>query len=62
MPGQKYRTPPDGDASRIFYITLHKQNPPSRMAEKWLLEYGLLDKEKAKEVQKRLEKEKSKKK
>jgi len=62
MPGQKVKTPPDGDASRIFYVTLYKQNPNSKIAEKYLLENGLLDKDRAKEVLKKLEKEKAKKK
>ena len=42
LPGQKYAAPPDGDGTRIFYETLYTQVPTNKMAQKWLLEHGLL--------------------
>ena len=39
---------------RIFYESLREQVPESAMAEKWLLEHGLLPEKEAKAVYKRL--------
>jgi len=43
MPGQRYPTPEEGDSLRIFYESLYRQRPESRLAEKWLLEHGLYE-------------------
>lgn len=50
MPGQKHPTPADGDGTRIFYETLLKQKPSSKMAQKWCLEYGVLPQEEANKI------------
>ncbi|CAK4680800.1 unnamed protein product [Aphanomyces euteiches] len=42
-PGQKHPTPSPGFADRVFYESLLSQNPNSKMAKKWCLEYGVLD-------------------
>jgi len=42
MPGQKKDTPGELDGGRIFYESLRKQNPKSKMAEEYLLKHGLL--------------------
>lgn len=47
MPGQKKPTPAERDALRIFYTSLLKQRPNSRMALIWCLEHGLLSEKKA---------------
>jgi hypothetical protein len=49
--GQKRITPDKNDALRKFYSSLHKQNPKSEMAMKWLLEHGLLSKKKTETFQ-----------
>jgi len=46
-PGQKKKTPAKGDSLRIFYTSLLKQNPNSRMARQWLVDYGCLSVAKA---------------
>ena len=57
MPGQKFPTPKEGDSLRIFYETLHKQRPESKLAERWILEHGLcLSLEEATKLHKRLQK------
>eukprot|EP01017_Pseudomicrothorax_dubius_P046063 TRINITY_DN8067_c0_g1_i2.p1 TRINITY_DN8067_c0_g1~~TRINITY_DN8067_c0_g1_i2.p1 ORF type:complete len:165 (+),score=65.98 TRINITY_DN8067_c0_g1_i2:66-560(+) len=61
LTGQRYPTPPDGDGTRAFYESLLEQNPNSKMAEKWALEYGLFEEAKATEVFERLQREKKKK-
>eukprot|EP00353_Schmidingerella_taraikaensis_P019330 CAMPEP_0185603460 /NCGR_PEP_ID=MMETSP0436-20130131/2496_1 /TAXON_ID=626734 ORGANISM="Favella taraikaensis, Strain Fe Narragansett Bay" /NCGR_SAMPLE_ID=MMETSP0436 /ASSEMBLY_ACC=CAM_ASM_000390 /LENGTH=55 /DNA_ID=CAMNT_0028233945 /DNA_START=296 /DNA_END=460 /DNA_ORIENTATION=+ len=43
MPGQRYATPAEGDSLRIFYETLRKQRPESKLAQKWVLEHGLCE-------------------
>ena len=58
LPGQKYDTPDENDGSRIFYESLLKQNPNSKMAMKWCVEYGVLDQTQAKKYQAILEKKK----
>merc|ERR1719229_1178935 len=47
MPGQKKDTPPELDGARIFYESLLKQNPDSKMAVEYLLKFGLLPRERA---------------
>jgi len=42
MPGQKKDTPGELNGARIFYESLRQQNPNSKMAEEYLLKYGLL--------------------
>jgi len=42
MPGQKKDTPGELDGGRIFYESLRKQNPKSKIAEDYLLKHGLL--------------------
>ena len=44
-PGQKFETPDESDGTRVFYETLLKEKPESKMAEKWLMEYGCLSDE-----------------
>jgi len=46
-PGQKHKTPDEGDGTRVFYESLYQHNKESRLAEKWLMEYGCLDLEQA---------------
>ena len=61
LPGQKFSTPPAGDATRAFYESLLEQRPDSMMAKKYCVEYGCLDADKANEYIKELEKKKKKK-
>ena len=62
LPGQKFATPPAGDATRAFYESLLEQRPDSLMAKKYCVEYGCVDADKAKEFIEILEKNKKKKK
>ncbi|CAH9096981.1 unnamed protein product [Cuscuta epithymum] len=50
LPGQKRDPPEEGDPLRIFYESLYKQLPESDMATIWMMESGLLPKEKAAQV------------
>ena len=61
LPGQKFSTPPAGDATRAFYESLLEQRPDSMIAKKYCVEYGCLDADKANEYIKELEKKKKKK-
>ena len=61
LPGQKFSTPPAGDATRAFYESLLEQRPDSMMAKKYCVEYGCLDNDKALEFIKELEMKKKKK-
>ena len=61
LPGQKFSTPPAGDATRAFYESLLEQRPDSMMAKKYCVEYGCLDADKANEYIKEIEKKKKKK-
>ena len=61
-PGQRYATPPAGDATRAFYESLLEQRPDSIMAKKYCVDYGCLETNKASELLKELEKMKKKKK
>jgi hypothetical protein len=54
MPGQIKATPEDNDPLRIFYESLYRQKPTSKMAETYCLEHGLLPLEKAQEVYDRI--------
>lgn len=45
--GQKRATPGKTDALRIFYSSLYKENPKSKMALKWLIEHGCFGPKKA---------------
>merc|ERR1712130_1013700 len=40
--GQKNLTPPVADATRGFYASLLEENPNSKIAVKYAIEYGLL--------------------
>ena len=40
--GQKYITPPNGDATRAFYESLYEENPYSIIALKYCVENGVL--------------------
>ena len=61
-PGQRYPTPPAGDATRAFYESLLNEKPGSLMAIKYCVDYGCCsDNEKAKEFIKILEQKKGKK-
>ena len=61
LPGQKFSTPPAGDATRAFYESLLEQRPDSMMAKKYCVEYGCLEPDKAIEYAKEIEKKKKKK-
>ncbi|CAL1383946.1 unnamed protein product [Linum trigynum] len=50
LPGQKRDPPEERDPLRIFYETLYKQIPNSEMAQVWMMESGLLPKDKAQKV------------
>ena len=61
LPGQKFSTPPAGDATRAFYESLLEQRPDSMMAKKYCVEYGCLEPDKANEFIAEMEKKKKKK-
>lgn len=50
LPGQKRDPPEERDPLRIFYQSLYEQRSDSDMAAFWLMESGLLPKDKAKNV------------
>lgn len=54
LPGQTKQTPDESDPLRIFYESLYRQRPGSKMAEDYCLQHGLLSEEKAQEVLNRL--------
>ena len=54
MPGQTKATPEENEPLRIFYESLNRQKPTSKMAEQFCLEHGLLPLEKAQEVYDRI--------
>ena len=60
LPGQKFSTPPAGDATRAFYESLLEQRPDSVMAKKYCVEYGCLDADKANEYINEMERLKKK--
>lgn len=62
LPGQRYPTPPAGDATRAFYESLLEKRSDSQMAMKYCVEYGCLDAERAQKFIEILEKLKKKKK
>ncbi|KAH8581716.1 uncharacterized protein ELE39_001846 [Cryptosporidium sp. chipmunk genotype I] len=53
--GQKYITPPNGDATRAFYESLYNENPYSIIALKYCVENGILMGAKHVNAYKRLE-------
>lgn len=53
--GQKYITPPNGDATRAFYESLYNENPYSIIALKYCVENGVLMGVKHANAYKRLE-------
>merc|ERR1712217_198028 len=40
--GQKFLTPPVADATRAFYESLYAENPDSKIAIRFCIEYGVL--------------------
>merc|ERR1719233_1696105 len=61
MPGQKKDPPSELSGGRIFYETLRSQIPESKMAEEYLLKFGLLPLEEATRLVEQQEKVKQKK-
>merc|ERR1712087_1075313 len=61
MPGQKKDPPSELSGGRIFYETLRTQMPESKMAEEYLLKFGLLPMEEATRLVEQQEKVKQKK-
>merc|ERR1712070_23550 len=51
--GQRFLTPPVADATRGFYESLYSENPDSKIAIRFCVEYGLFDQEKHKKLLKR---------
>lgn len=45
--GQRKATPAKTDALRIFYSSLYKENPKSKMAIDWLIAHGCFGPKKA---------------
>ncbi len=43
LPGQKHELPDEGDGVLIYYTSLYEQKPESKMSERWLLEHGYFD-------------------
>jgi hypothetical protein len=54
--GQKKPTPPPADATRVFYESLYRQNPQSKMGLIWCIQHGVLDDSELKQALKKLEK------
>merc|ERR1712048_230030 len=48
--GQKFLTPPVADATRAFYESLLEENPDSKIAIKFCVEYGVLPLEQHKKL------------
>jgi len=61
MPGQKKDPPSELSGGRIFYETLRSQIPESKMAEEYLLKFGLLPLEEATRLVEQQDKVKQKK-
>merc|ERR1711924_553687 len=51
--GQKFLTPPVADATRAFYESLYEENPESKIAIKFCVEYGLFAADHHKKIFKR---------
>merc|ERR1712060_706994 len=51
--GQKFLTPPVADATRAFYESLLQENPDSRIAIRFCVEYGVCGMEEHKKLLKR---------
>jgi hypothetical protein len=49
---QKHEAPSEGDALYLFYTSLRKENPKSKLAITWLTEHGLLEGEERKKLEK----------
>ena len=57
LPGQKKKIDPnaqDGEALKLFYTTLHQQRPDSEMAQRFMMEHGLLEEAEAAAIFKKL--------
>lgn len=55
LPGQRKDIPHELDGGRIFYESLRKQIPTSKMAEEYLLKHGLLPLEEAQKIVDKME-------
>ena len=53
--GQKKPTPPPADATRVFYESLYRQRPDSKMALSWCIQFGVLNEDELPSAQKRLD-------
>lgn len=54
--GQKKPTPPPAEATRVFYESLFRQNPNSKMALQWCIQHGVLEGDELKDALKKLAK------
>jgi hypothetical protein len=54
MPGQTKETPDETDPIRKFYESLSTQKPDSAMAQKWLMQHGMLPREVAQKLHDKL--------
>lgn len=55
--GQRKATPPPADATRVFYESLYRQRPSSKMALTWCVQYGVLEGNELKVALKNLDKD-----
>ena len=53
--GQKKITPPPAEATRVFYESLYRQRPESKMALFWCIQNGVLEGDELKSALKKLE-------
>merc|ERR1712032_27432 len=54
--GQRFLSPPMADATRAFYSSMLEENPDSKIAIKWCIEFGVLSVEQHKKVYKKFAK------
>lgn len=59
-PGQKFLTPPVSDATRAFYESLLQENPESKIAVRFCIEYGVFSLEVHQQLLKQFERLKEK--
>ena len=55
-PGQRYPMESPGSGDYVFYDTLYKENPNSRMALVWCIEHGVFSHEQAASLLKQYQK------
>merc|ERR1711985_228106 len=48
--GQRFLTPPVADATRAFYESLYAENPDSKIAIRFCVEYGLFSRDEHKKL------------